>query len=392
MMKCIVQQVSKDLNKAVIVGTVNFRELIDNVRLTYRKASTNTLDEYQRRVEPSRVKSISNFIRNSIKANEQGQFVALFPTSIILACSNESLDLQTIQLGDSVEMKPSIDTMIVDGQHRYSALLSLYQNVHDSFLEEDVKIRTFLERYSFNCTVLLNFDIWEQAEVFANVNFNQKTVNKSLFYDIYGIMVPDGNYDRIPKHNEIYIAHALVSYLDSNPKSVFHGFVKMLGKGGGYISQAFFVEALLKNFSPEGIWSETVESLKNKKNDYMYIAYELSAYLAAIRDSFRDFWPDKVGDKPKSLLCKTTGIGAILLFLTNLHMQMEKDLMEKLKNAQFNSLYYTDIIVYFSNQLNPLKPYGRELFSLKSSYAGGAGEGMQKKLYNRMKEIWLANQ
>lgn len=51
--------------------------------------------------------------------------------------------------------------------------------------------------------------------------------------------MPDGTFEKIPKHNEIYISHALVSYLDSSEKSPFHGFVKMLGKGSGYVSQAF---------------------------------------------------------------------------------------------------------------------------------------------------------
>lgn len=390
MIKGFVQQISKDKNKAVITGTVGFCDLIGKVRLSYRKKS-NDIDEYQRRIEPNRVKSISKFIRNSIKANYDGHFVALFPTSIILACGNEEMDLMNLSIGDNITIDSQADTLIVDGQHRYSALLDLYNKVKFSFLEDDRIIFNFLQNYTFNCSILLNFDIWEQAEVFASVNFNQKAVSKSLFYDIYGIMMPDGAFEKIPKHNEIYISHALVSYLDSSLKSPFHGFVKMLGKGSGYVSQAFFVEALLKNFAPEGIWSDAVQSLRNNNKDYMYIAYELSAYLAAIRDTFKKYWPENVGEKPISLLCKTTGIGAILLFLTNLHLKIKKELLENLKNSQLNPIDYAEIISFFLNQLRPLKPYGEELFGLNSSFAGGAGEGMQKKLYNKMKELWIAS-
>lgn len=391
MMKCIVQQISKELNKVVLAGTVDFCDLIGHVRLSYRKQSSERMDEYQRRVEPTRVNSIANFIRNSIKANEKGNFVALFPTSIILACSNEIVDVQTAKVGDVIEMPLSNDTMIVDGQHRFSALQSLYNKVLDSFLAEDRKTLDFLRGYALNCTVLLNFDIWEQAEVFASVNFNQKSVNKSLFYDIYGIMLPDGEFEKIPKHNEIYIAHALVNYLDSSEKSVFHGFVKMLGKGTGYVSQAFLVEALLKNFSPEGIWSDAVESLRNKTKDYMYIAFELSAYLAAVRVTFKNYWPKNVSDKPISLLCKTTGIGACLMFLTCLHLNMSNNMLNSLKSIMGNFENYSDVIDYFVDQLNCLRPYAEELFGLDSSYAGGAGEGMQKKLYGKMREIWIAS-
>lgn len=129
----------------------------------------------------------------------------------------------------------------------------------------------------------------------------------------------------------------------------------MLGTGRGYVSQAFLVEALLKNFSPTGIWKDAVESLKKKTIDYMYVAYELSAYLAAVRGNFKDWWPEEVGGKPKSLLCKTTGVGAILMFLTTLHNKMEDELKEKLKTAKYNPLYYAEVIVFFDRMLSPLK-------------------------------------
>ena len=390
MIKCIIQQISQEQNKAVMVGTVSFLEMKGKVRLSYRKFSTLQMEEYQRRTDPRRVKQIAQFIRNGICANKSGQFVPLFPTSVILACSMEEGEFASLKVGEIAHFNVPNDTMIVDGQHRFCAFESLYKQVVDSFNEDDKAIKNFIESYSFNCCVLLNFDIWEQAEVFASVNFNQKKVNKSLFYDIYGIQLPDGDFERIPRQNEIYIAHRLISYLDSNKNSPFHGFVKMLGTGRGYVSQAFLVEALLKNFSPTGIWKDAVESLKKKTIDYMYVAYELSAYLAAVRGNFKDWWPEEVGGKPKSLLCKTTGVGAILMFLTTLHNKMEDELKEKLKTAKFNPLYYAEVIVFFDKQLSPLKGHGNELFSLTSSFSGGAGDGMQKKLYNRMLQIWMS--
>lgn len=390
MIKCFIQQISQELNKAVMIGTVSFLDLKGKVRLSYRKDSSSQMDDYQRRTDPKRVKEIAQFIRKGISANNAGQFVPLFPTSIILACSMEEGDFTSLSVGEVTNFNVPSDTMIVDGQHRLGAFEFLYKQVVDSFAEDDKSIKNFIESYSFNCCVLLNFDIWEQAEVFASVNFNQKKVNKSLFYDLYGIQLPEGDFERIPRQNEIYIAHKLVSYLDSNPKSPFHGFVKMLGTGTGFVSQAFLVEALLKNFSPTGIWSDAVDSLKNRTIDYMYVAYELSAYLAAIRGNFKDWWPEEVGKKPKSLLCKTTGVGAILMFLTTLHNKMDEDLKEKMKSSKFNPLNYAEIIVYFDKMLAPLKKYGEELFGLTSSFSGGAGDGMQKKLYNRMIEIWMS--
>ena len=50
----------------------------------------------------------------------------------------------------------------------------------------------YIKQFEFNCTILLGFDKWEQGKVFADVNFNQKPVNKSLYYDIFG-SYPDPN-------------------------------------------------------------------------------------------------------------------------------------------------------------------------------------------------------
>ena len=78
------------------------------------------------------------------------------------------------------------------------------------------------------------------------------------------------------------------------------------------------------------------------------------------------------------------------MFLTTLHNKMDDDLKEKLKTAKYNPLYYAEVIVFFDRMLSPLKKYGEELFGLSSSFSGGAGDGMQKKLYNRMLQIWMS--
>lgn len=99
MIKCIIQQISQEQNKAVMVGTVSFLEMKGKVRLSYRKFSTLQMEEYQRRTDPRRVKQIAQFIRNGICANKSGQFVPLFPTSVILACSMEG-EFASLKVGE----------------------------------------------------------------------------------------------------------------------------------------------------------------------------------------------------------------------------------------------------------------------------------------------------
>jgi hypothetical protein len=254
------------------------------------------------------------------------------------------------------------------------------------------KVLKYLRNYKFSCSVLLNYDVWEQAQVFASVNFNQKKVNRSLFYDIYGIMIPDTDSLVIPKQNEIYIAHQLVAYLNGNQNSPFRGFVNMLGTGNGFVSQAFLVEQFLMHLSSNGIWADVTLDLKEKTNKKLqnYAAAELSAYLAAIRGTFKKYWPDD-GRSSVSVLCKTTGIGAIMRFLKDLHLSMPPSLQNEMKETPSSPFTYAEIITYFSNNIEPLKSYGEILFSTegKGEFNGTGGQGLQIKLYNKMKELWI---
>lgn len=388
MSKVIVKQSYENKTQSVLVGLVRFPELYKHVRLSYRTSDGGV--EYQRQIEDGRVKSIAKYIVRCIAANDKGSVNLIFPNSIILACSNESDD-QSVFVTDSVlEFDVPENTMIVDGQHRYSGMKYLYEQAkaYDSVYGYDSEhIINYLENFSFGCTILVNYDIWEQAQIFANVNFNQKKVNKSLFYDIYGVMIPLDDSNTIPCQNEIYLAHELVVFLEKDQSSAFNGFVKMLGKGSGYVSQAFLVEALLKHLSARGIWSDAVEMLRNGDKRYQYIAHELLAYVAAIRYTFKSIWPETVGDKPNSLLCKTTGVGAVIALLKDAHISIPHRDLQEVKNQPFAPLIYAKTITSFMDFLAPLKPYCGQLFALGGEFGRGAGGGMQTSLYKRMKQI-----
>ena len=388
MSKVIVQQSFEGKTKSVLVGTVLFKELYERVRVSYRTEESGV--EYQRQIEEERVKSIAKYIVRCIAANEKGGANLVFPTSIILACTNEYENQDIFIEGSLLDFNVPSQTMIVDGQHRYSGVKFLYEEAKRSFSVFGFNSETiikYLEKFTFSCTILVNYDMWEQAQIFANVNFNQKKVNKSLFYDIYGVSIPLDDSNTIPRQNEIYLAHELVVFLENDSSSAFNGFVKMLGKGAGYVSQAFIVESLLKHLSPKGIWADAVEMLKNGDMRYKYIAHELLAYMAAARFTFKPVWPEQVEDKPSSVLCKTTGVGAILSLLKDAHYDMPNDDVSEMKNNAFSPLTYAKTISFFTDYLKPLRPYGERLFVLGGEFGRGAGGGMQNSLYTRMKKI-----
>lgn len=387
MSKVIIQQAFSNKNKSVLIGLVPFKEMIDRVRVSYRTESSE--QEYQRQIDTDRVKAIAKYIVRCLASNEKGNTNIAFPNSIILACTNESEDNRVFIEGEVVDFKIPSGTMIVDGQHRYSGVKYLYQEASRSssvFGFQSSTILQYLEKFKFGCTILLNYDMWEQAQVFANVNFNQKKVNKSLFYDIYGVDIPLDDTNTIPKQNEIYLAHELVVFLENDKSSAFKGFVKMLGKGSGYVSQSFLVETLIKHLSPRGIWADAVPMLKNGNTHYQYVAHELLAYMAALRFTFSDIWPDNIEEKPSSILCKTTGIGAVLSLLRDVHIAMPDDDVKEMKEHIFEPLTYAKTISFFVKTLKPLRPYGKEMFKLEGEFARGAGGGMQSSLYKRMKE------
>lgn len=223
------------------------------------------------------------------------------------------------------------------------------------------------------------------------MNFNQKKVNKSLFYDIYGIVAPDVDGGTIPRQNEIYLSHQLVKFLNSNDSSPFKGFIKMLGTGKGYVSQAFLVEQFLRHLSPNGIWSDIAEDLKlgSPKKLHNYAASELSSYLGAIKFNFKDYWPDGESDAP-SVLCKTTGIGAIMRFLADLHNNMPDDLSRSLKEKPSDIIFYAELVTYFNKNVKLLSSEGKRFFSTgdDGEYNGTGGAGLQVKLYREMVDCW----
>ena len=247
-MKVYVLSGDVDSQKLILQANIPFMELYKRAIFSYMSDPTDDpyLEEdktprnefYQRRVDEHRVKEIKKYIRSSILSQKDGQRVAvIFPTAMLLAAS--SITDNALKMGDVYDMNDVIneyeDFYIVDGQHRLFSMKALYDELKGGLFTttEDDYIIEYLESYKFNCSILLNYDLWEQAQVFADVNFNQKKVSASLYYSIYGM-----NYSSDPadwKRNYLYITHQLVKVLNANELSPLKGFVKMLGSGTGFI-------------------------------------------------------------------------------------------------------------------------------------------------------------
>lgn len=377
-MKAIIQSYNLDSGKAVMQTCIPFIKLKEIAKFTARTRpeidpyETTDSNEYQRELNLKHVKEIIDYIKKTIRNAESSNSVALFPTSMLIAFNNDEQHVGP-NAGELIEISLPDSCYIVDGQHRLKAMMELYK-------EGDSMYQSFLENYKFNCTILLNFDIWEQAKVFADVNFKQKKVNKSLYYDIYGTFHPEDSSDY--KQNVIYLAHSLVEYLNNSPKSPLYKSIKMLGNGNGVISQAFLVEALLMHISsPRGIWYFDSNKQTVDKTILTPMKSELFTYLDVIKTEFSNIW-----DSPDYIIRKTTGLGALIRLMGYIHKILNNNDIPTLGNIDEDficSTYKRAITPYISE----IKKHESDLFPKNGAYAGSGGKGLELRLYRRLKEI-----
>jgi DGQHR domain-containing protein len=262
-------------------------------------------------------------------------------------------------------------TLIVDGQHRFVGTKQLYS----SLVDENTK--KIVEDFEFIITFLVGFDIYEVGQIFATVNFNQKPVNRSLYYDIFGSAPQTDREGNL--QNDIRLAHDLALHLNNNETSPIKSMIKLLGKGYGMFSQAFFVEKMLRVFRT-GIWNDYLIDYVNNGEDYKIIAKFMKAYFSAILEAYPSSWPKKItkGDDLvyssyyyEFILCKTTGLGA--------YFRLIKFIYPKVADKPED--YKKNILTIFSKLSNT---EASELFSKFGPYGGSGSEGLQDKLFRHL--------
>ncbi|MCX8530858.1 DGQHR domain-containing protein [Chryseobacterium luquanense] len=414
--------------KPIATSSISFNELKEIVKFTSREPSsfdpfdpiqnkdlftTQANHEYfQRLTSEERVINIYKYLLEEInKRNTKKSELGTFPTSVIISIDiNEQFDneeeykSQVLKLEENdiigafykitdeskyinFEILNRKNSLIVDGQHRLAAMLKLYNDAKNKSIKigryslddkypnlEYNTIISELENFQLNCTLLVGFDKWEQGKVFVDVNFNQKPVNKSLYYDIFG-SYPE------PDKNDIFLAHMLAMHLNNNSNSVIKGFIKMLGKGSGYFSQAFFVESILEHFKANGIWADIpLDYLSNGKK-YEILPLFLKAYFRSIKKNFTDYWPKSEygkGEKYKDVLVKTTGMGALLKLMNPIYKQLIRN------HIQLNKLSEDELFYEFNLIFAKIKDHGGKYFSSSSDFSGAGSLGLQNKLYKEL--------
>lgn len=396
-MRAFIQHKHAESDKMVLQALVRFTDLKEHALFTskanpndsssnYKMLAEESLEYYQRRIDNERLKDIQKYIIRAISDEQNNVSLAtLFPTSMIIAMPMEEEELNLE--GDEINLDLKGNVFIVDGQHRLMAMLLLYKTLLDVNTIKTERVNymiKYLEDYKFNCTILVNFDLWEQGQVFINVNFKQKPVNKSLYYEVFGSEYREGEPD--DKRNQIYMAHCLVKELNELKNSPFRNKIKMLGTGKGYVSQAFFVESLLQFFKVKGIWWKNPINYSISEEEYEGYLTELLSYFYVIREVFKNYWPTEE-DVKGTIICKTTGVGAWLRLLQYIHAVSEEDDftmdIPSTKKGEICESYcdYMRII------LAPILKEADSLFGAKSEFASGSGKGFEVRMFKRLRSI-----
>ena len=399
-MKCLGNILNRRASSAqmVLQSCIPFVALKDSAQFGYRvNPMTDPYSptffgeanaQYQRRVDNNRVNEIKQFIRKSILEERGGDVVSvLFPTAMLIAFDyDDEINVQSESLSFEFELPEVV--YIVDGQHRLWSMIQLYKEVNGQTDEEALFIKAYLERYKFNCTLLMNFDMWEQAQVFASVNFKQKPVNKSLYYDIYGMEYHEGTQDR--EKSAMYVAHQVIKALNNTPGSALCGYIKMLGTGKGYVSQSCFADAMIPSIlSEQGVWYVDFESHPGPVPNYNFMIVEAMSFFNAVAEMFPDMWP-KRGEKASSILCKTTGIQVLVKLMGHIHKINKREVDRMIDRNNQSIMINGDYQSLVREYLGLFVPKQVELFGtadVGGKFSGTGGRGLVKHLYEELVRI-----
>lgn len=185
-------------------------------------------------------------IHSKQRAKQIGAYIdeerSTFPNSIILSVNyredgeyedDETLHWQAERGADGYSFltipKPNKLASIIDGQHRLDGF---------RYVEKQERLKMELP-----CAVYINLPRAYQARIFATININQKRVDKSLAYELFGYDLSESDSEKWPPDMlSVYLARSL----EGSEESPFKGHVKLAlleeesdrgGMDGRYVKQ-----------------------------------------------------------------------------------------------------------------------------------------------------------
>lgn len=233
-------------DRVYYIWKLKFSELKTLVELEFREYEENWeaigiqryYSDIRRFSDISKLKTIKDFL------SDTSLDVPYFTSPIIFWFqSREGRDYFDIKNNQIVfSWEQLVGSLIVDWQHRYFWMWEKWKE--DSSFDMELSV-----------VFLIDYDKYQLSKVFANINFTQKPVNKSLYYDLFWSIPWD--------FNDLNFVHNLVHDLNFDSWSNLNWNIKMLWSWWekAFISQAFLVEKLHKYFLNNSVLSENTQGL-----------------------------------------------------------------------------------------------------------------------------------
>jgi DGQHR domain-containing protein len=283
----------KQNNQGFLLGIFKMSDLRNFVRFTERiviEFDENNRpiynDDIQRKISPSKVEGIADFLIHDIDA--------FFPTNVVVSIPSTAIEeLQEIDdkhtniyLKDSVirenlKADGDIYITIIDGQHRIAGIERAIKKTLDEIRTFESLIRTSkesekytneivarhkllrkLESFEIVVSFFIDPTLEYQAMIFSTINRTQTKVSEDLVYSLFGLSKEDS-----PQKTALEVVLAL----NATESSPFFNRIKLSGakyqkSGIPPLSQAAMVKSILYWITPN---LRQAEIEKNKKRDYL---------------------------------------------------------------------------------------------------------------------------
>ena len=284
----------------------NYEDYIKKVEKKGIKISAE-MEGVQRRLQLLKINKIKDFLESNRES--------FFPNTVILSANfkedsvfvKEYLEKEKADIG-FFDMPDDVEFQIVDGQHRLAGLFLTKKEVQSEF--------------EMPVVLLIDITISTCAKIFADVNGNQSAVNRSVIYDLYELIED-------PKKIEINKQlHLMCKQFNESEKSPLYHHVKMLGIGGGAVSQSFLANS----------FKEVFNRIQYKYNNSQGMYENIYFYLKSYQRLFQKQWAvlenepnilkfrehsEKVMKTDKSQALKTNGLGAIMRTFPKVYRAVE---------------------------------------------------------------------
>lgn len=371
-------------------------EVSFSVKAVYSEGS---LTGTQRKIKAERTSLIADYINTEN---------CTFPNSIILGAnfteSGDYIDSETSRWSVEPSMLdngtkshtliiPSAEkaVSIIDGQHRLDGFRK-YFNSPDT--PEDMNLL---------CSIFFDIPSSVQAEIFATINYNQKAVDKSLAYQLFGYSLDKKSSTEWEPDN---LALHIARIFDKDKDSPFYGMIKSgaeesvfrKSKKGFVLSTAAVVEGVVKLFSSnpikdrykinkKSIFTNGRERLKNER----YTAPLRTLYIEnedrKIYDIVSNFFAvamDKIVDPSVENSKIRSTIGILALFDTLNHvLKCQTELVAS--KDYFTNLLTSCETIDFSNNYFSAAGIGRGLIKNALVLALEIDSEHHRKVVSRIK-------